>query len=434
MFMLHGVSIAQEWQWLGPDSIRVDHIFAKGDTIYLGTPEHLYRTFDGGSTWNVVDSSLGIGQIVSLAVSRSNKKVFYIAKGKGPGFLAGNLYKSENGGETWLLLADTANNKRTSVSHISISPHNSDMLLIVEKTDSAPGGLLYDIFRTEDGGSTWELVSGGFPLSSHGRDVRVAFHPEDSTKAYATADPIMDLTSFYLSTNAGKTWTRVSQTQVWEIGYTKRPPDEGDERWILLNYSSLLYHSYDDGITWGDYIDNFSPDYIVTVSTAPWILYAVARGFTVEVNRGIYCSYDGGYSWSPLPGAELIGREFTIFVDETTGRLYLGKDDGLYLYSNLVSEPVHEGTPITRNYHLHQNYPNPFNPSTQIRFDVPKNTYVRLDVFDVLGRRVITLADGEYSAGSYTVEFSPVHLPSGIYLYRLQAGNYTQIRKMLYVR
>ena len=83
---------------------------------------------------------------------------------------------------------------------------------------------------------------------------------------------------------------------------------------------------------------------------------------------------------------------------------------------------------------LAQNYPNPFNPATTIRFSLPEAMSVRVDVFDVLGRRVAVLADGLHPAGWNEVRFDAGRLPSGQYLYRLQAGDTVVTRPMLLVR
>jgi photosystem II stability/assembly factor-like uncharacterized protein len=80
---------------------------------------------------------------------------------------------------------------------------------------------------------------------------------------------------------------------------------------------------------------------------------------------------------------------------------------------------------------LRQNYPNPFNPSTAITFDVPAKSTVALEVYDILGRQVMTLASGEYSTGSYTVRADFSGQATGVYLYRLRAGNYTEVKKLV---
>jgi hypothetical protein len=87
---------------------------------------------------------------------------------------------------------------------------------------------------------------------------------------------------------------------------------------------------------------------------------------------------------------------------------------------------------------LAQNYPNPFNPATVIRFNVAQVNNLRynvsLKVYDLLGREVATLVDGPVPAGTHTVKFDGSALSSGLYYYRLQAGEIVKVKKMLFVR
>ena len=85
-------------------------------------------------------------------------------------------------------------------------------------------------------------------------------------------------------------------------------------------------------------------------------------------------------------------------------------------------------------YRLGTNYPNPFNPSTRIKFDVPSSKFVTLKVFDVLGREVATLVNEVKQPGSYMVTFSAEGLASGVYFYRMQAGNFAATRKLMLLR
>jgi len=91
-------------------------------------------------------------------------------------------------------------------------------------------------------------------------------------------------------------------------------------------------------------------------------------------------------------------------------------------------------TNIPNRYDLSQNYPNPFNPSTTIEFDLPKTSEVSLKVFNILGEKVATLLSGSLLSGSHSVEWDASNLASGVYLYRLQAGTYVEIRKMVLMR
>ena len=86
------------------------------------------------------------------------------------------------------------------------------------------------------------------------------------------------------------------------------------------------------------------------------------------------------------------------------------------------------------NYALYQNYPNPFNPSTIIEFDLPKTSEVSLKIFNILGEEVATLVSDRLSHGSYSYEWDASQYASGVYLYRLHAGDYVETRKMVLIR
>ena len=91
-------------------------------------------------------------------------------------------------------------------------------------------------------------------------------------------------------------------------------------------------------------------------------------------------------------------------------------------------------SPRPQTLTLSANYPNPFNASTQIRFSLPVPTVLQLSIYDVLGREVAVVAAGYYAAGEHLVSFHPDHLPSGVYIYRLRAGNETRSRAMLLLK
>jgi hypothetical protein len=101
--------------------------------------------------------------------------------------------------------------------------------------------------------------------------------------------------------------------------------------------------------------------------------------------------------------------------------------DGSFTYSKVVEADVNK----PETFVLTQNYPNPFNPSTSIRFDLPKSGNVRLVVFDELGREISVLVDTRLNAGSYTAEFNGSNLSSGVYFYRITAGDFISTKKMI---
>jgi hypothetical protein len=89
---------------------------------------------------------------------------------------------------------------------------------------------------------------------------------------------------------------------------------------------------------------------------------------------------------------------------------------------------------IVTEYQLQQNYPNPFNPTTRISFSLPSKEFVTLKVYDITGREVATLLSDIKEAGNYSLDFDAARLPTGMYFYRIDAGSFSQIRKMMLVK
>lgn len=94
----------------------------------------------------------------------------------------------------------------------------------------------------------------------------------------------------------------------------------------------------------------------------------------------------------------------------------------------------HSSSLVPEQFYLSQNFPNPFNPTTHIEYGLPQAAHVSLHVYDVLGRTVAILQNGNQTAGTYRVAFDAQRMGSGVYFYRIQAGNFEQIRKMLLIR
>jgi hypothetical protein len=101
-------------------------------------------------------------------------------------------------------------------------------------------------------------------------------------------------------------------------------------------------------------------------------------------------------------------------------------------FFNLTEEFIVDNVP--EKIVLYQNYPNPFNPMTVIRFSLPRRENVTLEVFDVLGRDVAMLVNEQMEAGEHSVVFDASGLTSGVYFYRLQAGKFVSLKKMVLIR
>ena len=108
--------------------------------------------------------------------------------------------------------------------------------------------------------------------------------------------------------------------------------------------------------------------------------------------------------------------------------------DGLKALFNQIVTDVNTEREISEQFSLEQNYPNPFNPSTTIKYDLPEANFVSIKVYDVLGLEVGSLVNEQKQAGKYELNWNAANLPSGVYFYRLQAGDFVQTRKMILLK
>jgi hypothetical protein len=110
-------------------------------------------------------------------------------------------------------------------------------------------------------------------------------------------------------------------------------------------------------------------------------------------------------------------------------RLKQVDNDGSFEYSDLIEIEV-----IPDQYELSQNYPNPFNPSTTIRFSLPQATQIKINLFNMLGEQVASIAEGMYESGYHKITFNANNLPSGTYIYRLESSDFVQVKKMMLIK
>jgi hypothetical protein len=130
-----------------------------------------------------------------------------------------------------------------------------------------------------------------------------------------------------------------------------------------------------------------------------------------------------------LPGSACIDAGDPALPHDPDGTV---ADIGALPFNHLAADP--RGAELPQRFALGQNYPNPFNPTTEIRFDLAAAAKVELSIFNTLGQRVATLINESRPAGSYRVSWDGSGAASGIYLYRLRAGDLVETRKMVLVR
>ena len=108
---------------------------------------------------------------------------------------------------------------------------------------------------------------------------------------------------------------------------------------------------------------------------------------------------------------------------------------GLYIVKNDMVTRINSTHPgIPNEFTLRQNYPNPFNPTTTIKFEIPKSTFVTLKIYNVMGQLVATLVNEQKSTGRYSVTWNAKNVSSGIYLYRITAGNFSEVKKAIVLK
>lgn len=179
------------------------------------------------------------------------------------------------------------------------------------------------------------------------------------------------------------------------------------------------------------------------VVTIRWHV-AISHG---PANWDLFFSEDGGSSWESIalnlpetqlsynwtvPNITTDSGQVKVVQDNLTGQDY---SDASGNFTINTTTGINGYLNHTGNFILFSAYPNPFNPATTIEFTLPRTSEATLKIFNILGEEVATLVSDRLSAGTYSYEWSrPAGIASGVYLYKLQAGDYVETRKMVLLR
>ena len=232
----------------------------------------------------------------------------------------------------------------------------------------------------------------------------------------------------------------------------------GSDEDIILNRST------DNGLTWSqgirvnqDALNNGRIQLFPAIHVDKYggvnIIFYDDRNTTSD-SLGIFLarSDDGGNTWrefeisdhnfKPTPIAGFQGKMgdnisitsaneklWPVWMDNSVGRYQIWT-----VPIDISTVDVKEEHPAKSHFQLEQNYPNPFNPYTSIQYAAGTRQFVSIKIYNVLGNEVATLVNEEKPAGEYKVEFNGSDLPSGLYFYRLEAGNYTETKKMVLIK
>ena len=126
---------------------------------------------------------------------------------------------------------------------------------------------------------------------------------------------------------------------------------------------------------------------------------------------------------------------FGIVLGNGLSELQINPDTMETIYKGItVGLPEEDKNSVPVSYFLAQNYPNPFNPTTKISYAIPKKSFVTIKIFDVLGKEVFQLVNQEKSAGKYEAGFDASAFSTGVYFYKIQAGDFVETKKMILLK
>jgi len=439
-----------------------------------------YKTTNGRTSWTVVDVAGGpFGFINGIVFSRTTP-MFGVAESdppSGPGdpFL---LWITTDGGSTW-------NKLISSPPGISgaMSVYNS---IIVIDNQFFGFGIGYwfgggssQIYMTTNGGTSWSIGELGIP----GNFVSGFAFSDDKMRGIA-ATPT-SLPTIARTSDGGVTWSSINtNTGITGLAY------RGFCKWIPgtdicyfnggVGLNGVIAKSTDGGLTWTtmntsgetviSHMDFYSGGrniygYAVTesgrvlrlddvipttpqekigmlVATIDSIQYAGilnkgnANSLKTKLNNALKKINQGKFNTAiNILNAFINGVE--AFVN--SNKLTQAQGEMLIERANAVIEQIsgdnnQQFTEIPNEFKLYQNYSNPFNPTTNIKFDIPKSTHVKIIIYNAVGQEVAALVNEKLNTGSYEVDWNASGYPSGVYFYKLVTNDFVSVKKMILVK
>lgn len=174
------------------------------------------------------------------------------------------------------------------------------------------------------------------------------------------------------------------------------------------------------------------PNYVPSIS---YFWYGCAGSGDSYIEN--FMEYQGNYfGFVFTPPNENFGKMITTSDQDWVGHIISKPlmQNILYRLANTLVAVKNNKIESPANYKLHQNYPNPFNPTTSIKFDIPKSSFVKLFIYNVLGKEIATLVNNKLNTGSYEADWSGYGYPSSVYYYRLTTNEFSDVKKMILIR
>lgn len=236
------------------------------------------------------------------------------------------------------------------------------------------------------------------------------------------------------STNKGVVWGSADANDFTKVG---NPSDVSSSRTITVPFANYKYWTITDETTpLPVELSSFTAVVSKNMVNLEWATATEINNYGFEVEKSADKT-----NWNKIGFVNGNGNSNSVKYysysdkDNTTNstvyyRLKQLDNNGGYEYSNVVEANIN--MPV--KFELGQNFPNPFNPTTKINYSIPEASSVKLTIYNAIGQVVNVINDGFKSAGSYTLEVDGSRFNSGVYFYKLEAGNNTQIRKMVLVK
>ncbi len=369
---------------------------------------NLFVTSNGGTNWNFISNSYPYtAGTFPQALTAFGENAILLTTAELRPFLPPSslILKSGNSGLSWYLVY------RSDVhSIIRIYFLNSLEGWAVE---FGGGTVSHTVIKTTNGGSSWNSVYSSSPFTN---GTSAPYFINSLTGWYLNLEIPSNL---YKTTDGGSSWTSTVLSSVY-----------GSLHFFNETTGFIcgtgLAKTTNGGLNWITKLSDLDLNKVIFINDQ--------TGWTFGASGKIWKTTNQGENWtmSVSFNKQLISG---VFVNQNTG--WIVGSEGLIL------KTINGGVGITQTsstipdkFSLNQNYPNPFNPSTRINYELRNSNYVSLKVFDLLGKEVAQLVNEKQNAGSYAVDFNSaeLNLPSGIYFYTLNAGEFKETRKMVLVK
>jgi photosystem II stability/assembly factor-like uncharacterized protein len=417
-FMLSCLSFAQVgWfnQNSGVNNPLFDvHFVDENNGWIAGNTGLIMHTSDGGVNWDVQ----------TAPPNNTYYSIFFTDNQNGwAGGYAGKLIRTTDGGANWIDGTAGTNRYRYDLYFL-----NADSGWVVGGDNGVfPTFTPHrEIYFTSNGGGTWTsqyAASDESPL--------MAVHFADSFNGFAVGES----GAVMRTTDGGNNWnldTTITTYHLRDVFFVNQ-----DKGWIIGHYLGIphvpaIFSTDDGGNNWNTQtfgVDESLSSIYFADEMNGWAVGGTASGCIILHTN------DGGVNWT-YQNSPTNNALFKVnFVNNNNGWA-VGLNGTILKYgdSTFTSISNEDIDQISNRFILSQNYPNPFNPSTTIAFSLPNAAEVTIDVFSMLGEKIVTLLSKPMSAGLHEVEFNANGLPSGTYLYKIQARNYQEVKKIILLR